>query len=310
MKISIALAAYNCEKYICKQLDSIVGQTKLPTEVIIIDDCSSDNTFDLCLQYKKKYSNINFTVQKNDKNIGYFNNFSKAINMATGDIIFLSDQDDIWELNKIEKMTYAFNNNDKIKLVACNYDFIDEYDKYICKHELPCNEGILDNARYLKSLALAGATFAFRKELIDDYNNAINNISDIKYHDLLLGIIAIKHGSIYLVNKIYNHYRMHDNNAIGVNGIKNKTKENRVKWLANLINTEYIAINILKHFKMLHELKFLENVVNTNNIRFSFLKNGFIAPELMLLFKIKYLPSYKSIIGDIIYRITYKGDGV
>jgi len=103
MKISIALASYNGEKYISEQLESLASQSKLPDEVVISDDCSTDNTIKLINEFS---INAPFKIElhKNDSNLGYSKNFNNALIKTTGELVFLCDQDDVWFENKIEKI--------------------------------------------------------------------------------------------------------------------------------------------------------------------------------------------------------------
>lgn len=103
MKISIAMATYNGEKYIQEQLDSFMEQTRLPDELIITDDCSSDRTEEIVSGFASKAP---FEVQfhRNEKNLGFTGNFNEALMRTTGELVFLSDQDDVWFPKKIETM--------------------------------------------------------------------------------------------------------------------------------------------------------------------------------------------------------------
>ena len=98
---SVAIASYNGEKYIEKQIKSILNQTIPPREIIIVDDCSSDGTINIINELSKK-SNIHFRIILHEVNMGYRRSFFDAIYNTTCNIIFLSDQDDIWKSNKAE----------------------------------------------------------------------------------------------------------------------------------------------------------------------------------------------------------------
>jgi len=88
------MAAYNGEKYIREQLDSILAQTEQDFEVVICDDLSTDSTLSILKEYEKKDGR--FSIHKNEKNLGYRENFNKAVSLCKGDFIAFSDQDDIW----------------------------------------------------------------------------------------------------------------------------------------------------------------------------------------------------------------------
>lgn len=110
--ISVAMTTYNGEKYISEQIDSILNQTYKNIEIIICDDCSTDNTINILKEYEKKYNNIK--IYLNESNIGLNNNFEKAIKNCNGEYIAISDQDDIWNRNKLELLINNIENYDVI----------------------------------------------------------------------------------------------------------------------------------------------------------------------------------------------------
>ena len=104
---SVAICTYNGEKYIKDQLISIMNQTMLPDEIVICDDCSEDNTVNIINDTLKNWSR-DWNLIINKENLGFKKNFQKAIGLCKGDIIYLSDQDDIWNLKKMEIMSRVF----------------------------------------------------------------------------------------------------------------------------------------------------------------------------------------------------------
>ncbi len=98
--ISVVLCTYNGELFIKEQLDSILNQTLFPYEIIIQDDCSTDDTWKIICDYAKRYSIIK--KFRNDNNLRAHANFISAFNKASCDYIAPSDQDDIWSNNKLE----------------------------------------------------------------------------------------------------------------------------------------------------------------------------------------------------------------
>lgn len=117
MKISIAMATYNGEKYIREQLESFSSQTLLPDELIITDDCSTDRT-EMIVNEFAATAPFNVFFHRNEKNMGYCGNFNEALVRTTGDLVFLSDQDDVWFPEKIETMvSLAEKNPDMLVLM-------------------------------------------------------------------------------------------------------------------------------------------------------------------------------------------------
>ena len=130
-KISVALTTFNGEKYIEKQLKSLLFQQRPIDEVIIVDDASSDKTVVIVDEFIKKNNLLNWHLYVNNENIGFLKNFKNAIEKTTGDIIFLCDQDDIWFNTKINSMLNRFESDERIKAIYSGFKFIDENDNII-----------------------------------------------------------------------------------------------------------------------------------------------------------------------------------
>ena len=97
--VSVVMATYNGERFIGAQLNSILEQTYPNLEVIIVDDGSTDGTANLLKQYAERFNNIRLFF--NEQNIGYVRNFEKGMLLAAGEFLALSDQDDIWDKQKL-----------------------------------------------------------------------------------------------------------------------------------------------------------------------------------------------------------------
>ena len=108
MSISVCIGVYNGAKYIEEQMLSILHQTMQPDQVILCDDGSSDDTAEIVKDFIEKYSlEGKWKLFLNLRNLGYPANFYHAMELAVCDIVFLSDQDDIWDEKKLERMTKA-----------------------------------------------------------------------------------------------------------------------------------------------------------------------------------------------------------
>jgi glycosyltransferase involved in cell wall biosynthesis len=103
VKVSIAMATYNGADYLQEQLDSFVAQTHHPDELVVCDDGSDDDTFRILNNFSK-IAPFEVIVFNNKKNLGYTQNFAKALSICSGDLIFLSDQDDVWFNDKIARV--------------------------------------------------------------------------------------------------------------------------------------------------------------------------------------------------------------
>lgn len=118
MKISVIVATYNGEKYIEQQLLSLMKQSRPVDEVIIFDDCSTDQTVDIVNTFIRQHELSNWSVQVNPTNYGYKKNFIHGLLSGTGDLIFPCDQDDFWHEDKVERMSSIMMDNPEIEVLA------------------------------------------------------------------------------------------------------------------------------------------------------------------------------------------------
>lgn len=125
MKVSIAMCTCNGEAHVKEQLESILAQTLPPSELVVSDDASTDNTVEIVSSFKQKCP-FPLTVLCNKSRLGVCRNFENAIRHCSGDIIFLSDQDDIWMPAKLEIIMAAFESHPSCGYVFSNADLIDK----------------------------------------------------------------------------------------------------------------------------------------------------------------------------------------
>lgn len=107
LRISIAMATCNGARFLPEQLQSFVAQERLPDELVVCDDGSSDHTMDILHAFAAS-APFAVRVERNEVNLGYVRNFEKALSLCTGDIIFLSDQDDVWLPAKLGRVEAEF----------------------------------------------------------------------------------------------------------------------------------------------------------------------------------------------------------
>jgi glycosyltransferase involved in cell wall biosynthesis len=125
VRISIAMAAYNGAKYLQEQLDSFLSQTRQPDELIVCDDGSSDATRDILERFRQSAP---FAVQihRNETRLGFTKNFEKALLRCSGDLVFLSDQDDVWFTTKVDVVEKALLSHPEKLLVVHDGKLVDE----------------------------------------------------------------------------------------------------------------------------------------------------------------------------------------
>lgn len=220
--VSVAMAVYNGEKYLKQQLDSILPQLTESDEIVISLDPSMDNSKLILDSYQDKRITIIDGPGK-----GVISNFENAIQHTQNEIIFLCDQDDVWNLEKVEKVLSAFDNNVKVvmhdaKIVDENLNIIENSYFSFRKSKL----GILHNV--LKN-SYIGCCMAFTKEL----KEYILPFPDhLPMHDQWIGLVGeIKGKNILLENQLM-LYRRHKDN---VSNIEHSNLSQMIKWRISII---------------------------------------------------------------------------
>lgn len=241
--ISVAMATYNGENYISEQIDSIINQTRKVDEIVIVDDHSTDQTVPILLHLQKDHPEWNIKIHVNTKNVGYKTNFKNAIELTSGDFIFLCDQDDIWHKDKVKKMMNILDSNSRILALTSSFDLIDGNGDPLMIEE---KEGRSNHNLLLKKVEadsiteitfeefvyhnyFQGCSSVIRQELKEDF---LNNFSTTLPHDWLIHLLAAKKKGMFFYNHPLFDYRIHEKNTIGMVGeIKPTLKQ---KW--NLMN--------------------------------------------------------------------------
>ena len=191
-KVSVAMATYNGEKYIKKQLQSILNNLREFDEVVISDDGSNDNTLEIIKKFNDKRIKLIKGPQK-----GLNKNFENAIAHTTGDIIYITDQDDEWLPNKISITIQNFNNNPNIILLQHDAFIVDANDKILYQsfaEHRKVKTGVIKNI--IKN-SYHGCCMCFRKTL---KNSIIPFPDDIFLYDQWIGIIAELNGQTKFIS--------------------------------------------------------------------------------------------------------------
>lgn len=219
--VSVVLATYNGERFLQTQLDSIVQQTYPHLDVIVVDDRSTDDTQRILKQYATQYSFIKVIV--NETNLGYIRNFEKGMLLATGDLIALSDQDDIWHPDKITILVDELGDSD---VVFADSRLIDDNDQplgvnFSDVRQLQSFDSCLS---FLIGNTVSGHNMLIRKRLLDQCLPFPPHIP----HDHWLCFVGTFTQPIKFVPQLLVDYRQHATNVYGilpvVNGVRRRTR--------------------------------------------------------------------------------------
>ena len=254
-KISVALAAYNGSKFIIEQLDSILQQSIVPDEIVVCDDCSTDDTFDIVKEYSNEHPIVK--VYKNDVNLGFIKNFEKAAKLCTGDYILFSDQDDIWTKDHIEIL---INNSADADLVCANAENMTMDGKLTGRTMKPLffhqsGDIRVDFRKMIFTQYAQGATMLIKREML----LKILPFPKKMFHDIWMGFATyLAGGKVKYVPSVILHYRRWGGNVTTVNNerISRLNLLNKVKFLVsdagvfdNLLNKTKVGLYFAKRYK-------------------------------------------------------------
>jgi glycosyltransferase involved in cell wall biosynthesis len=222
--VSVAMATFNGEKYIAAQLESIVNQTYGNIEIVITDDASSDNTVKIIKDFQLSYPFIKLLISA--VNAGVTKTFENSFRASAGEFIAISDQDDIWELNKIEIL---LNNIGEEDAIYSNSLLVDKNGQSLGKDfkSLMHLKSYYEGSPFLMGNCVPGHTILMKA----DFVKMILPIPAEIMFDRWISFCAAANNGIRYVDVPLVRYRQHDNNAIGAGKSKNtkvrKSKKER-----------------------------------------------------------------------------------
>lgn len=217
LKISVAMCTYNGASFVGAQLESILAQSPIPDEIVICDDRSTDGTLDIVKKIGSRFPQ-RIRIVSNERNLGFCLNFEKAIGLASGDIIFLSDQDDVWFPDKVPSVLTQFEESPSTVLVYSDAVLTDE-DLRPTGTVFDRRQDIdLRKAPGLRELGhgitFNGPMIAFHSKL-KPFVLPISPLSLQWSHDHWIPFIAYALGGIKVIDRPLVYYRRHGKNEGG-----------------------------------------------------------------------------------------------
>lgn len=196
--VSVVMCTYNGAKYLREQLDSILAQTRPADEIIVQDDRSTDGTYDILLEYARRYPFIH--VYRNEVQKGINANFFSVMARATGDYIAISDQDDIWEPDKTERQLAAIG--DCLLCAGQSRSFSTSDIPIETDMRLP-NYSLL---RLLYVAGFAGHTILMSRDMLKLIPD-VQGICTCRLYDVILAMVAASYNSIAFINGVLVNHR-------------------------------------------------------------------------------------------------------
>ena len=268
MIVSVALCTYNGEKFLKEQLESFTNQTRLPDELIVCDDLSTDNSVHIVESFQRS-APFDVRLYINEFRIGSTKNFERAISLSKGNIIFLSDQDDWWHREKINTILDCFSPQGKYGGVFSDAEIVDETLNYQNRN-LWESIGFDKKKRrnfaegnsipvLLRRNVVTGATMAFDA----DFKDLLLPIPEVWIHDAWISLLLACTSNLHMIEQPLIKYRQHGFQQIG---IRKPSFSQKVE--VTLQNKEDFYFREAEKFKLVSErlLSFQEKIIDPRSV--------------------------------------------
>lgn len=308
------MATFNGEKYIINQLESIRKQSICVSDVVIVDDSSTDSTFKTIEDYIIKYNLNGWTLIQNKKNLGWISNFINGLTFIKADYVFLSDQDDIWADGRAEKMLAIMEERKEILCLTGLVSYIDINNRPITLGSEKCRK-ITGNVERIAledsfaSINYAGCTMLVRKEII----NYLKDINCLDFpHDLQIAILAVLCNGLYLYNDIVIYHRIHDSNASGIKEKSMLGKDSLKRRLHHTITQRNFLEALLRNEAIVERLseeskKTVKSAIEFTEKRIRFMETKALCHFGELLKWKNYYGGHSMLLGDLLYTKGLNG---
>ncbi|HLI43664.1 MAG TPA: glycosyltransferase [Acidimicrobiales bacterium] len=228
-RVSVCIPTYNGERFLREQLDSLLAQTRVPDEILVADDCSSDATLNVVAEFAS-ISPVVVRTLPSDVNIGLCANVRRLVESAEGDVVFFCDQDDVWLPDKVATLLSYLDRPD-VEAVCCN--------------SRPFTAGSSEPAtRTVWEIALDGVVPEASSDVLGSRNFIMGHNIAIRrealqrdlwpvgadvFYDYWIALVTSARGTMALCPAVLTMYRQHDDSVIGVLG-RRDTSRNVRNW--------------------------------------------------------------------------------
>jgi len=256
VKISVAMCTYNGAAFVAEQLDSIARQTRVPDELVICDDRSTDDTLELVRDWSR-HAQFDVRVEQNAERLGTIRNFDRAVGMCGGELIALSDQDDFWLPQKLGVVEARFLSDPGLGALFSDAELVDEslrplgrrlwqsvgFDE---REQRLLQQGHSESV-LMKSF-VTGATLTFRKG-IATLSRPFPTDLPMFIHDGWIALLALAVSRVDFVNEPLILYRQHDAQQIGARpgrDVLTKRISRQIKRDGSILQDELKAMHRLR----------------------------------------------------------------
>ena len=201
------MAVYNGARFLPAQVDSILRQLRPDDELVVVDDASRDDS----VAVLRRLADPRMRIHCNPVNLGVLATFEKALTVSTGEILFLSDQDDVWLPGKLSKSLKAFASDAGVSMVVTDASIVDEEGNTLAPSFFARRGRFAPGAvhNFIKNKYL-GCTLGFRRRMLSVF---LPIPRDVPMHDIWFGVLNGIYGRTVYIDEPLVAYRRHGQNA-------------------------------------------------------------------------------------------------
>lgn len=255
--VSVIIPNYNHDRYLKQRIDSVLGQTYKNLEVIILDDCSTDESHEVINQYKGEPA-ISHIIFNTTNSGSTFKQWKKGIDLAQGEYIWIAESDDWCDPGLLEELVNGIINNDKCVLayaqsyVITNVNHIDKKSSHDLLFEYVDGKNFIPQYMAERNSIFNASMAIFKKEC---YFNISDTYTNFKFcGDWLFWVEIAKQGQIYISGKVLNYFRKHGGDITG-----------------KVLATGYNFIEEIKVLKILKNDSLIRNSEYKSNLLFKYI---------------------------------------
>lgn len=264
--VSVIIPNYNHAPYLTERMESVLGQTYQDFEIIILDDCSTDNSREVIERYRGN-SHVSQIVYNEQNSGGVFKQWKKGISLAKGELIWIAESDDKSDPQFLETLVRCFTNHGDLALAFCKSILFDGKGKTWTMDTEGLEEGKYDSRTFISRfmsrscVMLNASSCLFSKRAFDKIDDIYTTFR--ASGDYMFWTLISEQGSIAVIDKRLNHYRKHDTNTTkngfhtGINQRESKIVMDYIRENNYTTKTQYSQIR--RSFVKKYVFEFIED---------------------------------------------------
>lgn len=294
-KVSVLIPSYNYAHYLQEAIDSVLTQTFEDFELIIVDNCSTDNTEELVMEYLQKNRRIQYF--KNEENIGMYRNYNQALLLAKGEYIKFLNADDKFEPTLLEKFVNILDNDSTISVVTSHRQYFGSKNDILIPPftgKVEATTAILTSLKHGNWIG-EPTTVMFRK---NNLNLGLFDISLLMFADQDMWLRYLRFGHLYIIDEVLSYFRIHEEQGtVYLNNENDKQLFNSMQYAEYLRNA--ILTNRFGHNLYATDLNQCNKVLNS----YSKILEKLLQEKSTLLDSLHYLYQFSIVKKIVLFSI-------